>query len=130
MKLDWILTGAAEAPIARLFDFSRDEALTLQELVRNLASREIVQVELADFEWIQPLNDCRLTLSVRTSDVGVFAIGSVPHFECALRWQTWDNIEFLIGAFTLPTTSGGFHWLWVSCPGEEPGLLMSVTGRW
>ena len=126
MKLEFIPNDASDdTPLVRLYAFDVVEASNLRNAFADLATESTVSLELHNVDFIDAINDCRLTLMVHRWDQGLMKIGEPATFRCALSAGTWDNIEGLTEPFTQPGDHG-FQWL----NDTDTPLLLSSDGRW
>jgi hypothetical protein len=126
MKLEYIPEDDSEdTPLVRLYDFDIADAGKLRKAFSDLASESSQFLELHNADFIEAINDCRLTLAVNHWDQGLSRIGEPATFRCALTAGSWDNIVGLTEPFTQPG-SHGFQWL----NATDVQLLLSYDGRW
>lgn len=120
MKIEYLLAGAAECPLVRLFEFTDAEidrlALAIGELSMGL--RQCVAV--GELPGSLGVDGCQVTLVCAAWDQGL-APGAATSVEVRLTAGTWDNVVALLEPFR--TGSNGFQWL-------GAGLLVSRDGRW
>ena len=64
MKLEFLGGGSPDCPLLRLYDFDETEASELRQVFAELANRSFTSIALHDLPFIQPVNECRLTLKV------------------------------------------------------------------
>ena len=125
MKLEYIPDGSTDAPLIRLYDFDAKQASQLRAVFSQLASTSVQSLELHDADFVEPINDCRLTLTIDRRDRGLFETNVPSKFQCALTPETWDNVEGLTEPFT---QEGGHGFQWLN--ETDIPLLLSHDGRW
>lgn len=125
MKLEYLSSSSADTPLIRLFHFDKAEASQLQSIFASLATRPCDVIDLTELPFIEPVHDCRLSLTVGDRDLGVEKIQEPATFVWSLTPESWDNVAGLVEPFA-STNSTGFQWL------NEQGvaLVLSVDGGW
>ena len=119
-----------DAAIIRLFDFTADEASHLQQLFSLLASGQAHRVSLHELWFMQPVNDCRLYLSVGMNDEGILRTADKGMFECRLTLEGWsEEAERIKPSAVDEPTETCYQWLMEGIS-SEISLLLSKSGQW
>ena len=127
MKLEFLAEGADDCPLLRLSDFDVTGAKRLREAFTSLANGSLQVLQLHEEWWIEPIEECRLTLRLGTKDLGV--VQRLPmNFECALGAEAWLGMVEKTDPFCAPETGGDAH-QWLNRDGEV-SLLLSPSGKW
>ena len=124
MKLEWLPDGSPDCPIIRLHDFIKEEVALLHAAVLRLANGQADRFELHRQDYIESVDDCRLTLRVRSWHQAIVKVGEPADFECGLTTDAWDEMAATIEPFTQGTD--GYQWL----TSGEAELLLSPDGLW
>jgi hypothetical protein len=126
MKLEYIPEDKSEGtPLVRLYDFDIADAGKLCKAFSDLASESSELLELHAADFIEAMNNCRLTLAVSHWDQGLSRIGEPVTFLCALSAESWDNMVGLTEPFTQP---GSHRFQWLNATDVQ--LLLSYDGKW
>jgi hypothetical protein len=125
MKLEYISDGSTDAPLIRLYDFNADQVARLRTVFSQLAARAIQSFELHTADFVEPINDCRLTLTNDRRDRGLFETNEPLNFQCSLMPETWDNVDGLTEPFC-QNDGHGYQWL----NRTNIALLLSRDGLW
>lgn len=123
MKLEFLSDGSPDCPLIRLYAFTSAEARELHDIVLELATGGAA-AEVHRLPFVEPIDNCRLTLQVTPWDQGLVRRTESSEFTCGLTTDTWDNVASLVEPFV--EGSRGFQWL----AGGEAALLLSSSGRW
>jgi hypothetical protein len=125
MKLEYLADGSPDCPLLRLCNFTRTEARQFLASVARLASGAADRIEVHGLAFVEPVDECWLSLARWSWDQAVVRVGSSA-FECRFTLGTWDNVVGLIEPFA--QGAGGSQWL-AGLPGET-AMLLSVSGEW
>ena len=125
MKLEFLMEGAPECPLIRLYDFTSDEAIQLRQIFQALADGSMKTVKLEERDFIESMHGCLLGLQVGTHDLGIRADG-LRSFECVLTKLGWKNVRGLTDSLCEPDARG-YQWLTSHGPAR---LLLSRDGKW
>jgi hypothetical protein len=118
-----------DAALIRLFDFTAGEASHLQRLFSLLASGQAQRVALHEL-FVQPVNDCRLCLSVAMNDQGMLRTADPEMFECRLTPDGWCQEAERIKPSTVDERGETpYQWLMEGLS-SEIALLLSKSGHW
>jgi hypothetical protein len=125
MKLEYIPEGCVDCPLIRLYEFDRNEAVAFKSLIEQLRNGR-QQVALHQEPFVQPIDNCRLTLRHSTNDLGILFDGS--EFECSLTSESWDDLVIWVEPFC-NADRGSYQWLPTRGRGKI-NLLFSRNGQW
>jgi hypothetical protein len=124
MRVEYVHTGAGDAPLLRLFNFTRADLADLIAAFRTLAATGI-DLRLAPGEFLTGLN--LRTLNARSSDED---LGIVPQEQDGFDWvltpESWRVVADRAGAL-IPSDPRAFQWLDES---SSISVLLSQTGEW
>lgn len=123
MQAEFLRDGAPDCPILRLFGFQAAEVSRLQALCFSLANGSARQAEVP----AEPVNGCRLTLSVGRMSQGVVRSDQHGLFECILTSARWEEAAAMLAPFCQCEDKGRFQWLDET---SEISLLLSQSGQW
>jgi hypothetical protein len=125
MKLEYISEGSADTPLIRLYDCSADQAWRLRSVFSRLAAGTIESFQLHRADFVQPINDCRLTLKTAHWDRGLFKTIEPVTFQCSLTTETWDDVDGLTEPFCQDAAQG-----YQLLSRTDIALLLSRDGSW
>jgi hypothetical protein len=129
MKLEFLAEGSDDCPLIRLYDFDITDAKRLREAFRALSDGSLQSIALHEEWWMQPLEDCQLSLRLGQRDLGV--VQRLPmRFECVLMREGWLELMEKAAPFCAPpeNPSAEMH-QWLNSDGEV-SLLLSASGKW
>jgi hypothetical protein len=93
----------------RLNDFDRVQAGLFLQIIRELAAKRKIEIELSEYEFIESVN-CRLTLRVSEVDEGIVT-EDFKHFYCDLTTNRYNEMIKLIEPFCQKETDA-FQYLY------------------
>jgi hypothetical protein len=124
MRVEYVHSGAGDAPLLRLFNFTRADLADLIAAFRTLAATGI-DLRLAPGDFLTGLN--MRTLNARTSDED---LGIVPLEQGIFDWiltpESWRDVADRAGALA-PSDPEAYQWLDES---SSISVLLSQTGEW
>ncbi len=123
MQAEFLPDGALDCPILRLFGFQAAEIHRLMALCFCLANGSARQAEVP----AEPVNGCRLTLSVGRFNKGVMRSDEHGRFECILTSERWEEAVAMLAPFCRRENGNRFQWLDET---SEISLLLSQSGQW
>ena len=109
--------------LIRLFEFDASETELITRLILKTLIKERESIELADFEFINPVN-CRLTMMISDRDYGIIKTEIPDKFTCKLTRES-----YFIMIERMREVSDGHNWL---CDTSNGGIdfLYSPGGTW
>jgi len=126
MKMEFLAEGSADRPLIRLYDFDVVGARRLREAFRSLADGTRRTIPLHEEWWIEPVDECRLTLRLGVRNLGVVQRVSTS-FDCVLTKDAWRDGASLTDPFCEAELTRSDTWL---DQNGEIALLLSPSGLW
>jgi hypothetical protein len=129
MKLEYIATGSAYAPLMRLYDFTIDEVTRLYAGMERLASGEQAEANLQTFVPAESVGNSRLTFVTAETSRGIEPLDQTGAFACVMSLEGWADMAEFIKPFCSDSHTHP-QWLTGYESYIEIPLLISTDGRW
>jgi S-adenosylmethionine:tRNA-ribosyltransferase-isomerase (queuine synthetase) len=123
MKIDFISSGALDAPLIRLFTAKKDEIEELQSMLLKLINNETNEINISEL----PISESKIKLIFKTnkSDLSIKSNKDKNEFKLELSKDKYFEIKEKLDPFL--TNQNGFTWL------NDTGsisLLFTTDGKW
>lgn len=126
VKLEF-LEESSDGPTILLSGSDPNEAARLRKEFRELSEWPTRRLSLHELPFIEAVNQCEVTASSGSRDVGVKQKSEAPSFNWILKQLTWSNVEGLLEPFCVQGSGTRFQFL---NPSFGPEVIFSTTGKW